>query len=58
MIALLDTANLLIAVDYARPTSSTVLSKLPDYVNARRPILAIAAPDSAMGRLFAEDRWA
>ena len=55
MIALLDTANLLIAVDYARPQSSTVLSKLPDYVNARRPILAIAAPTSAMGRLFAED---
>jgi hypothetical protein len=55
MIALLDGANLLIAVDYARPNSSTVLSKLPDYVNARRPILAVAAPTSAMGRLFAED---
>jgi hypothetical protein len=55
MVALLDTANLLIAVDYARPRSSTVLSKLPDYVNARRPILAIAAPGSAMGQLFAED---
>jgi hypothetical protein len=55
VIALLDAANLLIAVDYARPNSSTVLSKLPDYVNARRPILAVAAPSSAMGRLFHED---
>ena len=48
-------ASLLIGVDYARPGSGTVLSKLPDYLGAGRPILAITAPSSAMGRLFNED---
>jgi hypothetical protein len=51
---LLDAASLLIAVDYPRPNSSTLLSKLPDYMTAARPILAITAPSSAMGRLFHE----
>ena len=33
--ALLDSASVLIAVDYARPDSTTLLSKLPDYVIPR-----------------------
>jgi hypothetical protein len=53
--ALLDTGSLLIAVDYARPDSTALLSKLPDYISAGRPILAITARSSAMGRLFTED---
>jgi hypothetical protein len=53
---LLDSANLLVGFDYSRPHSATLLSKLPDYVNARRPILVLTAPTSAMGQLFAEDR--
>jgi hypothetical protein len=52
---LLDDANLLVGFDYTRPDSATLLSKLPDYVAARRPILVMAAPDSAMGRLFESD---
>jgi glycosyltransferase involved in cell wall biosynthesis len=55
LLALLDDASLLLALDYARPTSTTVLSKIPDYVSARRPILAIAAPTSSLGRLFDGD---
>jgi glycosyltransferase involved in cell wall biosynthesis len=55
IVTLLDGASLLIGVDYARPGSTTVLSKLPDYINARRPILAIAAPSSAMARLFEQE---
>jgi hypothetical protein len=51
---LLAAASLLVAIDYARP-STTMLSKLPDYVNARRPILAISAPTSSLGRFFLED---
>jgi hypothetical protein len=52
---LLDSANLLVGVDYARPDSTTLLSKLPDYVHASRPILVITSPTSVMGRLFSED---
>jgi hypothetical protein len=52
---LLHAANLLIAIDYSRATSTTVLSKLPDYMNAQRPILAITAPTSSLGRLFIQD---
>ena len=55
VIALLDTATLLLAIDYARPYSTTVLSKLPDYLSAQRPILAITSPSSAMSRLFRDD---
>lgn len=53
--SLMDAASLLVGIDYARPNSNTLLSKLPDYVTARRPILAITAPSSSMGRLFEED---
>jgi hypothetical protein len=53
---LIDRASLLLAIDYARPGSRTILSKLPDYINARRPILAITSPSSALGRFFAEDQ--
>lgn len=52
---LLSEASLLLAVDYARPDSRAILSKIPDYVAARRPILAITAPGSSLGRLFDED---
>jgi hypothetical protein len=52
---LIGSASLLVGVDYARPNSATLLSKLPDYVSARRPILVITAPTSTMGRLFRED---
>jgi hypothetical protein len=52
---LLDSANLLVGVDYARPDSTTLLSKLPDYLHAARPILVVTSPNSAMGRLFSED---
>jgi glycosyltransferase involved in cell wall biosynthesis len=55
LLARLDGASLLVAVDYCRPDSTTVLSKLPDYLNARRPILAITAPTSSLGCLFNED---
>jgi hypothetical protein len=55
VIALLDTASLLLAVDYARPDSRTMLSKIPDYINAQRPILAVTAPGSSMARLFHDD---
>jgi hypothetical protein len=55
VLALLEGASLLVGVDYARPTSRTLLSKLPDYINARRPILVITAPTSAMGQLFEQD---
>lgn len=48
-------ASLLVGIDYPREASSTVLSKLPDYVNAGRPIMVITAPSSAMGRLFGDD---
>lgn len=52
---LMADASLLVAVDYARDASTTLLSKLPDYLNAGRPILAITAPSSCMGRLFHDD---
>jgi hypothetical protein len=55
LLNLLDSASLLIAVDYARASSRVILSKLPDYVNARRPILAITEPGSSMARFFEED---
>jgi hypothetical protein len=55
LLNLLDDASLLIAVDYARASSRVILSKLPDYVTARRPILAIADPGSSMARFFEED---
>ncbi len=55
VMALLNAANLLIAVDYARADSTALLSKLPDYIGAGRPILAVTARSSAMGRLFNED---
>jgi len=53
--ALLNASTLLLAVDYARPDSRAVLSKIPDYISARRPILAITAPSSSMSRLFNDD---
>ncbi len=53
--SLVAEASLLIAVDFARRGSTTLLSKIPDYLNAGRPILAITAPSSSMGRLFNED---
>jgi hypothetical protein len=53
--SLLDSASLLVAVDYAIDDSPVVVSKLPDYITARRPILAITARSSAMGRLFNDD---
>ena len=52
---LIDDASLLVGFDYTRSDSATLLSKLPDYVSARRPILVITAPGSAMGGLFRED---
>jgi hypothetical protein len=52
---LMDEASLLVGFDYTRCDSATLLSKLPDYVSARRPILVITAPGSAMGHLFRED---
>jgi len=55
LIELMDNASLLVGFDYSRPDSATLLSKLPDYVNSRRPILVITAPTSAMGHLFRED---
>jgi hypothetical protein len=56
VVELLDAASLLVAVDYTRRNSRTLLSKLPDYVTAARPILAVTAPSSAMGRLFHEQK--
>lgn len=53
--ALLDSASLLIGVDYARADSTTLLSKLPDYLSAGRPILAVTSRRSAMGRFFNDD---
>jgi glycosyltransferase involved in cell wall biosynthesis len=53
--SLLASACLLIAVDYALENSPVVVSKLPDYIAARRPILALTARSSAMGRLFNDD---
>jgi hypothetical protein len=55
VLALLDAASLLIGVDYARPGSTTILSKLPDYLQAGRPVLAITSPSAAMYRLFHHD---
>jgi hypothetical protein len=55
VLALLRDANLLLAIDYSRPDSTAVLSKLPDYLNAGRPILAVTAPTSSLGRLFNDD---
>jgi hypothetical protein len=55
VIELVDSGTVLIAVDYARPDSRTVLSKIPDYIDARRPMLAITAPASALSRLFCDD---
>jgi hypothetical protein len=55
VLSLLDRASVLVAIDYQWPDSTTLLSKLPDYVSARRPILAIAAPTSTLGRLCARD---
>jgi hypothetical protein len=52
---LVASASLLVAIDFANPGSTTIVSKLPDYVNARRPILAITAPSSSMGTFFNED---
>jgi hypothetical protein len=49
MLTLIRSASLLVAIDYARRDSTVVLSKLPDYINAHRPILTIAASTSAMG---------
>jgi hypothetical protein len=53
--SLLDSASLLVAVDYAIANSPVLVSKLPDYIATKRPILAITARSSAMGRLFNED---
>jgi glycosyltransferase involved in cell wall biosynthesis len=53
--ALLQDATLLVAIDYAQSQSTTLLSKLPDYVSAGRPILALTSASSAMGRFFHED---
>jgi hypothetical protein len=55
VVELIDSASLLVGFDYSRPDSSTLLSKLPDYVGSGRPILVIAAPTSAMGHLFSVD---
>jgi glycosyltransferase involved in cell wall biosynthesis len=52
---LVDGASLLIAIDYARPGSRTLLSKLPDYIHAGRPILAITGADTSLARLFYDD---
>jgi hypothetical protein len=53
--ALIDTASLLIAVDFAIPKSTTLPLKTPDYVNAGRPILAITAPSTSLACLFNRD---
>jgi hypothetical protein len=55
VVALADAASLLIGLDYARPNSTTLISKMPDYLNAGRPILALTAPFTSMGRLFDGD---
>jgi hypothetical protein len=55
VMALIDSASLLLAVDYSRPHSRTLLSKIPDYIGAGRPILAITAPGSTLGRVFIDD---
>jgi hypothetical protein len=55
VLPLLESASLLIAIDYRRANSTTLLSKLPDYINARRPILALTAPTSTLGRVCLED---
>ena len=55
VLPLLESASLLLAIDYRRADSTTLLSKLPDYINARRPILALTAPTSTLGRVCLED---
>lgn len=55
LLALMNQATLLVVVDYHRADSTTVHSKIPDYVNARRPILAITAPGTSLSRLFDGD---
>jgi hypothetical protein len=55
MVRLIDTASLLIAVDFANQKSTTLPLKTPDYVNAGRPILAITAPSTSLERLFDAD---
>jgi hypothetical protein len=55
VMALIESASLLLAVDYSRPRSRTLLSKIPDYVGAGRPILAITAPGSTLGRVLIDD---
>jgi glycosyltransferase involved in cell wall biosynthesis len=55
VLELLDDANLLVAVDYAAERSTTLVSKFPDYVAARRPILVLTHAESAMGRLCNRD---
>ena len=48
-------ASVLVVVDFAAPVSTTMPSKLPDYIDARRPLLAVTAPGTALWRLFEED---
>jgi hypothetical protein len=55
VLSLVDSASLLVVVDFALPHSTTLASKMPDYVRAARPILAITAPATSMWRLFNVD---
>lgn len=55
LLPVMDSASLLVVVDYERPDSTTVHSKIPDYLNARRPLLAITGGDTALRCLFDSD---
>jgi hypothetical protein len=55
LVALIESATLLVTIDFALPQSTTMPSKIPDYCDAKRPLLAITAPSTAIGRLFSDD---
>lgn len=55
VVKMLERASLLVAIDFALPVSTTLPSKMPDYINARRPLLAMTAPGTSMWHLFVND---
>jgi hypothetical protein len=50
-LALMQHADALLLLDVARPHSPFFPSKLADYLGTDRPIVAVASPDSAVGRI-------
>jgi glycosyltransferase involved in cell wall biosynthesis len=50
-LALMRHADALLLLDVARPRSPFFPSKLADYLGTDRPIVAVASPDSAVGRI-------